>query len=115
MKRRGPKSSPPATSPVVSARCAGAPAEVERNYEIDDRLLRTLFLAVCRTMNLEAYGDSRHPESVLFVTTTDAATQDQLERRFRALSQELDDALMALTTDFIRERCGIEVPIRPRS
>jgi len=48
------------------------------------------------------------------VTTPNVAMQDLLEQRFRSLSQELDDKLMALAVDFIRERCGIDVPIRPR-
>ena len=91
-----------------------ATAEVECGYEADDRLLRTLVMAVCRSMNLEAYQDDSRSPSTLFVMAPEA-THDELAARIEALVPKLDDQLMALTASFIREHCGLEVPIRPRT
>ncbi len=38
-----------------------------------------------------------------------------LAARLDELVPKLDDQLMALTASFIREHCGLEVPIRPRT
>jgi len=74
---------------------------------------RTLLLALCRSMNLEAYRDDTRSPTTLFVTAP-AAMHDELEARIEDLVPKLDDQLMALTASFIREHCGIDVPIRPR-
>ena len=92
--------------------CGRVPG-VECGYAIDDRLLRTLFVAVCKTMNLEAVR--RGKKATLYVTAPDVATQDRLEARFRALSTDLDDKLRAVAADFVREHCGLDVPVRPRT
>ena len=47
--------------------------------------------------------------------TAPVAAQDALAARIDALAPQLDDPLMALTVRFIREHCGIDVPIRPRT
>jgi len=98
--------------------CAPLPStavmEVEQGYEVDDRLLRTLVMAVCRSMNLEAYRDDTRSLTTLFVMASEA-THDELAARIDALAPKLDDQLMALTASFIREHCGLEVPIRPRT
>ena len=96
----------------LSTTAAGV--EVEHGYEPTDRLLRTLFLAVCRSMNLEAYEDPTRSPAMLFVTAP-MATQDALAARIEVLAPQLDEQLMALTARFIREHCGLDVPIRPRT
>lgn len=117
-RRKTPTSrSTPSHAHAATGRCAvcGEVQGVARGYDIDDRLLRTLFLAVCKSMHLVPMRDDRTP--TLVVTAPDVATQDQLEARFLALSAQLDDQLMALTVGFIREHCGLDVPlpVRPPS
>ena len=115
MKRKASKVAPAAArsvcAPLLPTR---ATAEVECGYESEDRLLRTLVLAVCRSMNLEAYQDDSRSPTTLFVMAP-AATHDELAARIDALVPKLDDQLMALTASFIREHCGLDVPIRPRT
>ena len=64
--------------------CAPLPStavmEVEQGYEVDDRLLRTLVMAVCRSMNLEAYRDDTRSPTTLFVMASEA-THDELGNR----------------------------------
>jgi hypothetical protein len=116
MKRKGSKagrSSPTGVCvPVPPTRAVGAP--LKRGYTTDDRFLQTLILALCRPMDLVAYRDDGHA-ATLVVEAPDEATHDRLEQRVGALSVKLDDQLMALTTAFIREHCGLDVPIRPRT
>lgn len=82
---------------------------IECGYEVSDRLMQTLFLAVCQTMNLEPYRLPR--KRLLFVTAPDQATHDALCQRFTSLATKMDQKLMALTADFIREHCGRDVNI----
>lgn len=82
---------------------------IERGYEINDRLGETLFLAVCKTMKLEPYRLPR--KRALFVSAPDQATHDALWKRFSTLAPTLDQKLMVLTADFIREHCGLDVNI----
>lgn len=96
----------------LSTTAAGV--EVEHGYEPTDRLLRALLLAVCRSMNLEAYEVPTRSPTMLFVTAP-VATQEALAARIDALAPQRDDQLMALTARFIREHCGLDVPIRPRT
>lgn len=116
MKRKGSKvgrSSPTGVcAPVPPTRAAGAP--LKSAYTTDDRFLQTLILALCQSMGLVAYRDDGH-EATLVVEAPDEATHDRLEQRVGALSVKLDDQLMALTTAFIREHCGIDVSMRPRT
>lgn len=115
MKRKASRAAKAAARSVCAPLPATpATAEVERSYDLQDRLLRTLVLALCRSMNLEAYRDDTRSTTTLFVTAP-AATLDALEARIEALAPKLDDQLMALTVSFIREHCGIDVPIRPRT
>ena len=113
-KGRGRTSGAKAESVCAPRSTPSARVEVEHGYEPTDRLLRTLLLAVCRSMNLEAYEDATRSPTLLFVTAP-VATQDALAARIDALAPQLDDQLMALTARFIRELCGIDVPIRPRT
>ena len=62
----------------------GARGEFEHGDEPTDRLLRTLLLAVCRSMNLEAYEDATRSPTLPFVTAP-VATQDALAARIDAL------------------------------
>gem|GEM_PF-2370457 len=116
MKRKGSRTVRPspgvACAPALPVRAVEAP--LKRAYTTDDRFLQTLILALCRSMNLVAYRDERH-ETTLVVEAPDDATHDRLEQRVGALSVKLDDQLMTLTTAFIREHCGLDVPIRPRT
>jgi hypothetical protein len=111
MKRNASKA---AARSVCAPLPSTAVTEVEQEYEAEDRLLRTLLLAVCRSMNLEAYRDDSRSPTTLFVTAPEA-THDVLAARLDDLVPKLDDQLMALTASFIREHCGLEVPIRPRT
>ena len=113
-RSKGRTSGAKAESVSAPLSTTGARVEVEHGYEPTDRLLRTLLLAVCRSMNLEAYEDAVRSPTVLFVTAP-RDTQDALAARIDALAPQLDDPLLALTARFIREHCGIDVPIRPRT
>ena len=90
--------------------CGRVPG-VEHGYDIDDRLVRTLFLAACKAMNLEAVRHGK--KATRYVTAPDEATQDRFYARLSALATDLDTRLLDLTADFIREHFGIEVPISP--
>ena len=71
MKRKrskGRTSGAKAESVCAPLSTTGARVEVEHGYEPTDRLLRTLLLAVCRSMNLEAYEDATRSPTLLFVT-----------------------------------------------
>ncbi len=117
MKRKrskGRTSGAKAESVCAPRSTPSARVEVEHGYEPTDRLLRTLLLAVCRSMNLEAYEDPTRAPAMLFVTAP-MATQDALAARIEVLAPQLDEQLMALTARFIREHCSIDVPIRPRT
>ena len=85
---------------------------IERGYTMNDRLLRTLFLAICRNMKLEAFTKTRKELAPVWVAAPDAATHDELMRRYDALAAILDAKLMGLTSDFVREHCGIELTKR---
>lgn len=82
---------------------------VERSYQMNDRLTRTLFVALCKTMNLEPGLKSKRPLAPIYVIAPDTATHDRLLARYDELAASLDDKLIALTTDFIREHLGIEI------
>ena len=83
--------------------------EIECGYEVNDRQMQALLVAVCQTMKLEPYRLPRKRE--IFVTAPDQATHDALRQRFTSLATEMDQKLIALTTDFIQERCGRDVKI----
>jgi hypothetical protein len=83
--------------------------EIECGYEVSDRRMQTLFVAVCQTMKLEPYRLGK--KRLLFVTAPDQATHDALCERFDTLAAKMDQKLTALTADFIREHCGRDVKI----
>lgn len=92
--------------------CGGATG-VERKYPVTDRLARGLFVALCRSMGLEPYVRSKGATAPVYVSAPDVATHERLWARYRTLLPELDDKLLTLTSDFIREHCGIEMPPAP--
>lgn len=49
----------------------------------------------------------------LFVSAPDLATHEELWRRFSPLATTLDQKLMTLTADFVREQCGLDVGVPP--
>lgn len=114
---------PRSTSPTTLAaphehsdRCevCGGGVEIERKYPVTDRVARALFAAICRSMNLEPTAASKRPGAPIYVRAPDAATHERLWARYRELMPALDDRVLAVTADFIRENTGIVTPIAPR-
>ena len=105
----------PTHSHTDSCHVCGGALQIERRYEVSDRLARALFAALCRSMNLEPYTRGRKTSSVVYVMAPDAATHEQLWTRYKTLVPELDQQLLGVTANFIRQHCGIDVPIAPRT
>jgi len=108
--------STPAATHEHSDRCdvCGSGLEIERKYPVTDRVARALFAAICRSMNLEPTAASKRPGAPIYVRAPDAATHERLWARYRELMPTLDDRVLDVTADFIREHTGIVTPIAPR-
>jgi hypothetical protein len=107
-----PRHDPKATTAHVhTERCevCGQAKELERKYDLGDRLMLTLFLAVCRTMQLKAYRRGKKTSTVLYVPAPDEATHERLWARFTALAPALDEKLLEVTANYVREHCGVEL------
>jgi hypothetical protein len=106
--RHDPKAT---TAHVHTEQCevCGHAKELERKYDLGDRLMLTLFLAVCRAMGLKAYRRGKKTSTVRYVLAPDGAAHERLWTRFTALAPALDEKLLDVTADYVREHCGVEL------
>lgn len=93
----------------------GAAVEVEHSYDVKDRYARVLLIGVCRSMGLEPFARSKKPLAPLYVRAPDRATLDRLWARFNELLHPLDDQLLEVTRVFLKEHCGLDMPLTPRA
>ena len=99
-----------AHAPARTDRCD---ATFERRYVMPDRLARALFNGVCQSLGVEAYTRGKSNTAPIYVTA-DAVTHARLWARWVELVPLYDDRVLSAASDFIREHCGVELPVLPR-
>lgn len=85
---------------------------VERAYKSGDRLLRALFLALARKMDLEAYSKGRKASATIYVAAPDSASLDRFDARLAELAPRLDAELMKLVQIFVKTHVGVDLRVR---
>lgn len=99
-------------TPDWCAEC-GEPMVDKRRYPVNDRLARSLFAAICRSMGLQPTTKSKSVTAPVYVRAPDAVTHERLWARYKTLMPLLDDKLLTVARDFILEHCSIDMPPEP--
>jgi hypothetical protein len=81
----------------------------EASYEINDRMLQMLVLAIAKQQGLRAECKGSGAAARVVVEAPDRATLDQLDVRVRDLCAKLDEELIAVTRAFVRTHTGMEL------
>ena len=108
-----PDDTKPSLGAHAPARTDRCDATFERRYVVPDRLARALFNGVCQSLGVEAYTRGKSRTAPIYVTA-DAATHARLWSRWVELVPLYDDRVLSAASDFIREHCGVELPVLPR-
>lgn len=109
--RKAPPPSAAHAAHAQGARCerCGTVASIERSYDVNDRMLQMLVVAVCREMGIESYRKGSKNPMTLYVSGPDSATLDRLDSRVKDLAAKLDAELLKVTAAFVREHTGVEL------
>ncbi|MEI8257504.1 MAG: hypothetical protein WCJ30_17660 [Deltaproteobacteria bacterium] len=91
------------------ARCGHEHHRVERLYQIDDRMLKILALAIAEQMGLEAVRKGRKVTSKIKVAGPDDGSLDRFDARLRDLGAKLDAELMSVAAAFVKAHTGLKV------
>lgn len=113
MSANGPANKPASPPHEHGPHCThcGTALQSVREYTVDDRFLQVLFLVLGEQMGVAVTKAKRR---ATFRAQADAATLDQFTARVQVLSEQLDDRLMGVVQDFIREHTGRQLQRRAR-
>ncbi len=113
MSADGPANKPASPPHEHGPHCThcGSALQTVREYTVDDRFLQVLLLAVSEQMGVSVTKAKRR---ATFRVQADAAALDQFAARVQILSEQLDDRLMSVAQDFVREHTGRQVQRRAR-
>ena len=87
---------------------SGASDAQEVSYEINDALMRALFVALCRARGLAtSYREPRAQATTVWVRTPDEATRWQLFTDYDELLEDFRDVVFRTANGFALERLGV--------